>query len=77
MTSPLLEEARQGIVDAIGSFHEAWRHVDKCVRQMERFADVIAEAPRGFRSAEMRCWLRRRKCGKREHRSGRGSLLPG
>ena len=45
VTSPLLEEARQGIVDAIGSFHEAWRHVDKCVRQMERFADVIAEAP--------------------------------
>jgi len=45
VTSPLLEEARQGIVEAIGSFHEAWRNVDKCVRQMERFADVIAEAP--------------------------------
>ncbi|MFL0177129.1 hypothetical protein [Mycobacterium sp. SMC-13] len=45
VTSPLLEEARQGIVEAIGSFHETWRHVDKCVRQMERFADVIGEAP--------------------------------
>lgn len=51
VTSPQLEEAREGIIEVIAEFHAAWREVNKAAREIERYEVFISEAPKRIQEA--------------------------